>query len=50
MKDGEIACPKCGCIDTPIVRTSNEGTDTDGNRGKVTTWVECRHCGYEINN
>jgi len=47
-KDDIVSCPACGFEGLPDVEKTIEGSDRDGNRGVVVTWLNCPECGEDI--
>lgn len=40
-------CPECEFKGEPKVSTFNEGTDADGRRGQLVTYITCPECEFE---
>ena len=41
-------CPTCGYEGCGEIEKTLEGTDADGNRGVIVTWVQCPECGEDL--
>ena len=47
-KEDDISCPACEWEGEPKRFQTTEGSDRDGNRGVLVTWLRCPECGENI--